>query len=115
MNQQFVQPKQQMPYFGEAQGMATNNASMQEKDMMLDLLSSAKALADGYCIQTQEASCVQLRHMMMENWSQTMNDQYTIFDAMRTRGWYEVKEAPAQEIQQAKQTFTQEKQQMQAN
>ena len=111
MNQPFNQPGTK-PYFG---AIPQQESAMQAQDMMLDLLTDAKALSDGYCAQAQEASCPQLRGIMMENWKQTMNDQYTIFEAMRTRGWYEVKEAQAQEIQQAKQTFAQQKSQMQQN
>ena len=111
MNQPFNQPGTK-PYFGEIPPQAQ---TMQSQDIMMDLLTDAKALSDGYCVQTQEASCPQLRRIMMENWNQTMNDQYAIFEAMRTRGWYEVKEAPAQEIQQAVQTFAQQKSKMQQN
>ena len=107
----YFQPKQQ-PNFG-ANAAAQSAATLAECDMMQDMLAEAKAMADGYCMQTQESSCPQLRQIMMENWGQTVNDQYAIFDAMRTRNWYPVKEAQQQEIAQAKQMFAQEKPQLQ--
>ena len=110
-NQQPQFQQNQQPNFGA--GTAQMQGAMAESDIMQDMLSSAKALADGYCIQTEETACPQLRQIMMENWSQTVNDQYTIFEAMRTRNWYQVKNAQPQEIQQAKQTFAQEKPQVQ--
>lgn len=104
--------QKQPPYFGTG-STQQEFASLGEWDMTQDLLECAKALADGYSLQTQESSCPQLRQIMMENWSQTVTDQYAIFDAMRARNWYQTKDAPQQEIQQAKQTFTQVKSQLQ--
>lgn len=109
--QQPLAQQKQQPYFGA--GMQQQFASLGEWDMTEDLLGCAKALADGYSLQTQESSCPQLRQIMMENWSQTVTDQYAIFDAMRARNWYQTNDAPAQQIQQAKQTFTQVKSQLQ--
>lgn len=111
MNKQPSQAQGKQPFFGGQQAQQ-GNAQFEEKDMTQDLLASAKALADSYSILTQETACPQLRQLMMENWNQTITDQYTIFDAMRQRNWYQVKDAPPQEIQTAKQQFTQMKNQL---
>ena len=106
-----IAPQKQPPYFGG--NAQQGNAALSEQGMMQDMLSCAKALADGYSLQTQESACPQLRQLLMENWGQTMTDQYAIFDAMRTRNWYPVKEAPQPDVEQAKQTFMQMKTQLQ--
>lgn len=115
MNTQQQQPlsqQQKAPYFG-AEAPQQEFASLGEWDMVQDMLSCAKALADAYSVQTLEGSCPQLRQIMMENWSQTVTDQYAIFQAMQNKGWYQVKNAEQQEVAQAKQTFTQVKSQLQ--
>ena len=42
----------------------------------------------------------------------TANDQFQIFQQMQQRGWYQTKAAQQQDVQQAKQKFAQQKQQL---
>lgn len=80
-----------------------------DQRMTDDLLSTAKHIAGEYGSLICEGSNEQLRQVLNNNMQQTIQDQYQIFDHMRQRGWYETKNAQPQDIQSAKQKFTQEK------
>lgn len=101
--QQATQPNQQ----------AGQQNALTEKDMVEDMLGCHKALANSYSVLILEASCPKLRNILMENWQQTVTDQYTIFDQMRTHGWYQMPTAQQQEIATSKQQFAQMQTQLQ--
>ncbi len=108
----------EMPYFGEdrqanRQAGAGQQAPMSEQDMTQDMLGCQKALANGYGTMILEASCPQLREILAQNWRQTVEDQYAIFEQMRTRGWYQTPPAQQQEIMASQQQFAQMQMQLQ--
>ena len=108
-NQQAAQQQagQQNQQAAQQQQAGQQQAAFTEKDMVEDLLGCHKALANSYSVLILEASCPALRNILMENWQQTVTDQYTIFDQMRTRGWYQMPQAQQQEITTSKQQFAQ--------
>ena len=102
--------QQNMPFFGGAQQEQTaaqQQATLTEKDMADDMLSCHKALANSYSVLILEGSIPQLRSILMDNWQQTVTDQYVIFDQMRAHGWYQLPQAQPQEIESSKQQFAQ--------
>ncbi len=88
------------------------NAHWTDEEIITDILTTEKALIGFYAATACETSCQNLRQVLVDNLSCTVTDQYQVFDQMRQRNWYPVKNAPAQEVQDAKQKFTQMKNQI---
>lgn len=91
-----------------------NNACAQWDDrcMMTDLLDTAKHITEVYGAYVCEGSSDTLRQVLQNNMDATANDQFQIFQQMQQRGWYQTKVAQQQDVQQAKQKFAQQKQQL---
>ena len=91
-----------------------NNACAQWDDrcMMTDLLDTAKHITEVYGAYVCEGSSDTLRQVLQDNMDATANDQFQIFQQMQQRGWYQTKAAKQQDVQQAKQKFAQQKQQL---
>lgn len=102
-----------MPYFGEGRQGSGQQAALSEQDMAQDMLGCHKALANGYGTLILEASCPQLREILAQNWRQTVEDQYAIFEQMHARGWYQTPPAQQQEIMASQQQFAQMQMQLQ--
>ena len=79
--------------------------SLSEQDLLNDLLNQEKQLMSSYAIFIQEASCENLRKVLTNQFNQTSLDQYQVFDQMRQKGYYQSKDADAQEVQQTKDNF----------
>jgi spore coat protein CotF len=72
-----------------------------DQDRLGDMLSQEKQLIGTYSTYIPEASCPKLRQVLEDNFTDCVKDQYTVFDYMNQRGWYEVKAATQQEITDA--------------
>ncbi len=81
-------------------------AAMNEKELMTDLLNTEKEIAKLYTTAITESSCPNMRQVLIQNMQQTCTDQYNLFNQMRTKGYYQTKDAQASDVQQAKQKFT---------
>ena len=79
--------------------------NMTEQELLNDLLNQEKQLMSSYATFIQEASCENLRKVLTNQFNQTSQDQYQVFDSMRQKGYYQAKDAQAQDVQQAKDTF----------
>jgi len=79
--------------------------NMTEQDLLNDLLNQEKQLMSSYATFIQEASCENLRKILSNQFNQVSQDQYQVFDQMRQKGYYQAKDAQAQEVQQVKDTF----------
>lgn len=79
--------------------------NMTEQDLLNDLLNQEKQIMSSYATFIQEASCENLRKVLTNQFNQTSMDQYQVFDQMRQKGYYQTKDADAQEVQQAKDNF----------
>ncbi len=88
------------------------NFQMSEQDMLNDLLTQEKQFISAYSTFISEASCPNLRHLLMTNFDQVCEDQYQIFDIMRKKGYYQTKDAPDTDVNTAKQKFSQMKSQL---
>jgi len=73
-----------------------------EKDMMTDLLATEKQVITAYSTGITETSCQNLRNTLVNNFKNVQDVQFKVFDAMKQKGWYQTKDAPDQEVQQAK-------------
>lgn len=75
---------------------------MNEKEMMQDLLTTEKQVISAYSTGITESSCPNLRNTLVNNFKSAQDIQYKVFDAMKQKGWYTSKDAPANEVQQLK-------------
>lgn len=75
---------------------------MNDKDMMQDLLTSEKQVIASYSSGISESSCMNLRNTLVNNFKNTQEVQYKVFDIMKQKGWYPTKDAPSTEVQQLK-------------
>jgi len=87
------------------------NANMTEKELLTDLLNTEKQLIKEYASNTTESACPNLRQVLIDNMIECSQDQYQIFEQMRQRNMYKVKDAPDQEVAAAKQNLQTLKQQ----
>ena len=84
-----------------------NNMPIQEKEMLTDLLDQEKQLLNLYNAGITECSCPHMRQVLTQNLNESYQDQYSVFDQMRAKGYYQGKTAPQNDVQQAKQKFSQ--------
>lgn len=75
---------------------------MNEKELMHDLLATEKATISAYSTGITESSCPNLRNTLVNNFKSAQDVQYKVFDAMRQKGWYPVKDAPQTEVTELK-------------
>ncbi|MDF2882612.1 MAG: spore coat protein [Clostridiaceae bacterium] len=75
---------------------------MNEKELMQDLLATEKQIISAYSTGITETSCSNLRNTLVTNFTNAQNIQYKVFDTMKQKGWYQTKDAPANEVQQLK-------------
>ncbi|NLC17311.1 MAG: spore coat protein [Clostridiales bacterium] len=79
--------------------------NLTEKDMLHDMLVLEKDIVKYYGSYLIEASCPELRKTLNQNLQASADDQFSVFNAMQSRGYYSVKDAPEQEVAQAKDKF----------
>ncbi|SCY72949.1 spore coat protein [Alkaliphilus peptidifermentans] len=90
-----------------------HHRSFSEKELMNDLLTSEKQVCSAYNVGITESSCSNLRQHLTSCLNDSQQIQYQIFDAMRQRGWYQIKKANSQDVMSAKTKYNQEKTQLQ--
>ena len=79
--------------------------TLQEKDILTDLLMSHKYLIDSYSKATVESADPKLRDLFHKLYTECLRDQDEIYNHMNSHGWYKPPEASAQEVQKAEQKF----------
>ena len=89
-----------------------NQQQLTEQEILNDILLQEKHMSSAYSTYVNEASCPNLRNLLTQNLTDIFNEQFQVFDTMRQKGMYQVKDAPTNEVQQAKQQFQQMWQQM---
>jgi len=88
------------------------NQQLTEQEILNDMLLQEKHMSSAYTTYVTEASCPNLRSLLTQNLTDIFNEQYQVFDTMRQKGMYQVKDAQTNEVQMAKQKFQQMSQQM---
>jgi spore coat protein CotF len=73
-----------------------------EKDLMHDLLATEKQVISAYSTGITETSCPNLRNTLVTNFKNAQDTQYKIFDTMKQKGWYQLKDAADTDVQKAK-------------
>ncbi|MGI6176454.1 MAG: spore coat protein [Christensenellales bacterium] len=92
--------------------MQQQTPNLSDKDLLMDLLNEEKQIMGLYQTFISEAGCPNLRNVLTSQFNEVSNDQYRVFNAMSERGFYAVKQAQPNEVQQASQKMTQTKQQL---
>lgn len=87
--------------------MNNTTPNMTEKELLTDLLNTEKQLVKEYATNITEASCANLRQVLVNNLWECSQDQYSVFDQMRQHNMYKVKDAPDNDVQTAKQSVQQ--------
>lgn len=87
----------------------TTNKSLNEQDILNDMLMQEKQMISSYSTYITEASCQNLRQVLMNNLNEDCQDQYQVFDNMKRKGYYQTKDASDNEVQDTKQKFQQMK------
>ena len=91
--------------------MNSTRPNMTEQELLTDFLSQEKQLVMDYAGDITEASCENLRGILLKNLTECSSDQLAVFEQMKQRNMYETKDAPDNEVQTAKQNMQQLKQQ----
>lgn len=78
---------------------------MNDRDRINDLLSYQKYLSCGYGTGLNEMQNPRLRQAVSSILNDVHQTQFQLFDLMFQKGWYKMKAAEQQEIDQARQQF----------
>ena len=89
-----------------------NTAVLADQDILDDMIAQEKYLIDSYSSFIPEATCPQLRQVLSDNLNGCCTSQYAVFDKMSQLGWYPIKNASQQEIDEALQKSGQLKQKL---
>ena len=81
------------------------NNQMQDKDLMLDILSSQKFVTGNYNTSTNECATTNLRQDFMNILHEEHEIQAELFTEIHNRGWYPTTPAEQPKIDQARQKY----------
>lgn len=91
-------------------GEVMNTAQPQnltEQEIMTDLLATEKHITSAYNTFITETTCSNLR----QNLKNILNEEHSIheniYNTMNQKGWYTPTDAPSQDVQKAKDKFSQ--------
>ncbi len=84
-----------------------NNMSLQDKDLMADLLGSEKHLCATYNTSVIEAATPNIRSELKTIFSEQLDIQNSIFTVLNQNGWYPVDAADPAKVSVAKNTLSQ--------
>jgi len=82
-----------------------DNQTMQDKELMMDMLSTQKLITSVYSSFANECACKSVRDDFLNMLREEHDIQADIYKEMSNRGWYAVQPAEQQKIAQAKQKF----------
>lgn len=82
-----------------------DHSCFSDQEMMNDVLSTQKFIANGYNTNAGEASAPTVKNAMMSILEEEHDMQHEIFVEMQGRGWYQTESAPQSKIEQTKQAF----------
>lgn len=87
--------------------MYNNNDSLNERELLTDLLHTEKSMLKTYADNCTEVSGPELRQLLIRHMTECSQDQLAVFDQMHMRNLYPTKIAPGQEVASAKQNMQQ--------
>lgn len=90
-------------------------AILTEKDKLQDMLNLEKEIVKVYGTDITEASTECFRNVLKENMFECSEDQFSVFEEMQNRNYYNLKQAQTTEIMQEKTKFENMKNQLSQN
>lgn len=87
-------------------GKAKSEYTLNEKDSLTDLLNSEKALVKLYGTALTEAECKSLRTLIRTQLAEAAEDQYTVFEQMKSHDYYAPKPADKATVDEKKENFS---------
>ncbi len=108
-----AQTNQQIPRTGQSAQSSPSGQGSQfsDRDVLQVCLNESKHFADSLNTYILEASSEQLRRDYMTVMGDVYSQQKQLFDLMQQKGYYNVKNASAQEISQVASKFSSQSQQ----
>ena len=82
------------------------DTTLNEKDALQDLLEAEKMLLSYYNAAVIEGSCKPFRKEIFKNYTSSAETQFTLFEQMLARGYYDVQPAESKMIEQKKNVFS---------
>ncbi len=80
--------------------------TLSEKDALQDMLDVEKLLMNYYNAALTEGSCKPFRKEILKHFAEHADTQFTVYEAMLARGYYETKPAEKQLIEQSADQFS---------
>ena len=91
------------------------DTTLNEKDSLQDLLDVEKLLLSYYSAAIIEGSCKPFRKEIFKKYEESAQTQFSVFEQMLARGYYDVKPAAKPMIDQKAEIFSKVKKQIAAN
>ena len=79
---------------------------MKDQEVITDLMLSEKKMSANYDSFASECVNTKLHDTFVELLAQSHETQTKLFMTAQQKGWYQVEQAPAQKVDQARQKFT---------
>ena len=79
---------------------------MKDQEVITDLMLNEKKMSANYNTYASECVNTQLRDTFVKMLAQSHETQSRLFSTAQQKGWYQVEQAPAQKVDQARQKFT---------
>ena len=79
---------------------------MNDQERMADMLTMEKKLSNNYDLYASECVNTALRNEFIKDFTQSHTTQTELFQAAQSRGWYQVQQAQADQINQARTKYT---------
>lgn len=89
--------------------------TLSEKDALQDMLDAEKQLMNYYAAALTEGSCKAFRKEILKNYSSGAECQFSVFEQMLARGYYQIEPAEKSVIEQKTETFSKVKKQIAAS
>ena len=79
---------------------------MKAQEVITDLMLTEKKMSANYDSFASECVNTKLRDTFVSLLTQSHETQTKLFQTAQQKGWYQVEQAPAQKVEQARQKFT---------
>ncbi len=80
--------------------------TLNEKDALQDVLDCEKLLMNYYAAALTEGSCKSFRKEILRNYTSSAETQFSVFEQMLARGYYQVQPAEKMMIDQKAEMFS---------
>ena len=81
--------------------------TLSEQEILTDLLATEKHITSAYNTFITESTCPNLRQNLKNILAEEHSIHENIYNIMNQKGWYTPSDAPAQEVQKVKTTYSQ--------